>query len=113
MVVDRERERMAFVSASYWDVEALAAKGADSFAARLARVDGAPLARGTDFDDRGELKKAVVVLDEAAARALAAAIEAVGRGIRHRISSPSPAPAAPRRPSRPRPCSRRPVASSR
>ncbi|HEY6113106.1 MAG TPA: type I DNA topoisomerase, partial [Gaiellaceae bacterium] len=77
LVVDRERERIAHVSASYWDVAALAAKDASSFAARLARVDGAPLARGTDFDDRGELKKAVIVLDEAAARTLAAAIEAV------------------------------------
>jgi len=79
LVVDRERERMAFVSASYWDVEALAAKAAsDAFATRLARLDGAPLARGTDFDDRGELKKAVVVLTEAQVRELAAAIEAAG-----------------------------------
>jgi DNA topoisomerase-1 len=78
MVVERERERMAFVSASYWDIATLALKGADSFAARLARVDGAPLARGTDFDDRGELKKAVLVLDEPAARTLASAIEAAG-----------------------------------
>ena len=84
LVVDRERERMAFVSAGYWDVEALAvtlrqAQGPeDSFTTRLARVDGAPLARGTDFDDRGQLKKVVVVLDEAKARALSAAIEGVG-----------------------------------
>ena len=84
MVVDRERERMAFVSAAYWDVEALAvtlrqAQGPERrFTTRLARVDGAPLARGTDFDDRGQLKKVVVVLDEAKARALAAAIEGVG-----------------------------------
>ena len=79
MVVDRERERMAFVSAGYWDVEALAVKAAESsFTTRLARVDGAPLARGTDFDDRGQLKKVVVVLDEVKARALAAAIERVG-----------------------------------
>jgi DNA topoisomerase-1 len=78
LVVDRERERMAFVSASYWDVEALAVKSADSFTTRLARVDGAPLARGGDFDDRGELKKVVIVLDEAKARALAAAIDSVG-----------------------------------
>ncbi|WP_137843266.1 type I DNA topoisomerase [Microbacterium sp. 2FI] len=84
MVVDRERERMAFVSASYWDIETMAVPAREahapdeSFAARLARVDGAGLARGTDFDDRGELKKAVLVLDEAQARELAAAIEAAG-----------------------------------
>jgi len=81
MVVERERERMAFVSASYWDIEAQAApnrpQGIDeSFSTRLARVDGAVLARGTDFDDRGELKKAVLVLDEVQVRELAAAIEA-------------------------------------
>ncbi len=79
MVVDRERERMAFVSASYWDVEARATRDADSFTTRLARLDGAPLARGTDFDDRGGLTKAVVVLDEDGARDLAAAIERTGR----------------------------------
>ena len=99
MVVERERERMAFVSASYWDIETLAVKDAPtSFSTRLARVDGAPLARGTDFDDRGELKKAV-------------ARPRRGRGARpsprrsrpparhpSRISSRSPAPAAPSAP---------------
>ncbi|MEW2013121.1 MULTISPECIES: type I DNA topoisomerase [Microbacterium] len=78
MVVERERERMAFVSASYWDVDSTAVKGADSFAIRLARLDGAPLARGTDFDDTGALKKAVVVLSEDQARELAASLEASG-----------------------------------
>lgn len=83
LVVDRERERIAFVPANYWDVETSAIKGsladgAQPFTARLARLDGAPLARGTDFSDTGELKKAVVVLDEARARALAAALEALG-----------------------------------
>jgi DNA topoisomerase-1 len=81
LVVDRERDRMAFVSAAYWDVEALAVKAESSFTTRLARVDGAPLARGTDFDDLGQLKKVVVVLDEAKARALSAAIESVGEAI--------------------------------
>lgn len=76
MVVERERERMAFVSASYWDVDSTAVKGSDAFAVRLARLDGAPLARGTDFDDTGSLKKAVVVLTEDQARELAAALEA-------------------------------------
>ncbi|WOF24087.1 type I DNA topoisomerase [Microbacterium betulae] len=80
MVVDRERERMAFVSASYWGIEATAARDATGFSVRVARVDGAPLAVGRDFDDKGELKRAVVVLDEKAANALAAAIEAAGTG---------------------------------
>lgn len=78
MVVERERERMAFVSASYWDIDAQALKGSEGFATRLARVDGAALARGTDFDDTGSLKKAVLVLDEKEARDLAAAVEAAG-----------------------------------
>jgi len=78
MVVERERERMAFVSASYWDVEALASQAGSSFTTRLNRLDGAPIARGGDYDDNGQLKKAVVVLDEAQARALADAITAAG-----------------------------------
>ncbi|WP_067194211.1 type I DNA topoisomerase [Microbacterium sp. XT11] len=78
MIVDRERERMAFVSAEYWDVEATAAADAQGFRVRLVRVDGGQLARGTDFDDAGALKKAVVVLDEQTAAALAAAVEAAG-----------------------------------
>jgi DNA topoisomerase-1 len=85
LVVDRERERMAFVPAGYWDLEALAVKrtpgdpdAESSFTSRLARVGGAPLARGTDFDDAGVLKRAVLVLDEERARGLAAAVEAVG-----------------------------------
>lgn len=85
LVVDRERERMAFVSASYWDVAAVAAPrrtaaGApdEGFATRLARLGGAALARGTDFDDAGQLKKAVIVLTEAQAHELVAALERVG-----------------------------------
>ncbi len=83
LVVDRERERIAFVSADYWDVEALASPTGrasdDAFTTRLARLDGAPLARGTDFDDAAQLKKAVVVLTEVQARELVAALEASGR----------------------------------
>ncbi|GLJ62195.1 MULTISPECIES: type I DNA topoisomerase [Microbacterium] len=78
MVVDRERERMAFVSASYWGIEATAARAAESFSVRLVRVDGAPLAVGRDFDDKGQLKRAVVVLDEAGARQLSTAIDETG-----------------------------------
>jgi DNA topoisomerase I len=78
LVVDRERERMAFVSASYWDVVAEAAKTGDAFGVQLARLGGASIARGGDFDDLGQLKKAVVVIDEARARALADQVAAVG-----------------------------------
>ncbi|TDN92112.1 type I DNA topoisomerase [Microbacterium sp. BK668] len=97
LVVDRERDRMAFRSASYWDVEALAVKDSSSFTARLARVDGAPLARGTDFDDLGALKKAVLVLDEAAARELADAIESAAEASVSGIES-KPGTRSPRAP---------------
>ncbi len=85
LVVDRERERMAFVSASYWDVAARARvrsvpEPVEGFGVQLVRLDGAPIARGTDFDDRGELKKAVVVLDEQAARELADQVAAAASG---------------------------------
>jgi DNA topoisomerase-1 len=80
LIVDRERERMAFTSAEYWDVDAAAAATGTSFKIRLVRVDGGQLARGTDFDDSGKLKKAVVILDEAQATALAQAVDAVGAG---------------------------------
>ena len=79
MIVERERERMAFVSADYWDVEASASAGS-SFRVRLVRVDGGQLARGTDFDDAGKLKKAVVVLSEKDATALAHAVDTAGAG---------------------------------
>lgn len=97
MVVERERERMAFVSASYWDVEALASQTGSSFTTRLARLDGAPIARGSDYDDNGNLKKAVVVLDEAKARALAAAITAAGRATVAKVEA-KPGTRSPRAP---------------
>src|ERR671913_1266462 len=49
LVVDRERERMRFVSASYWDV--LGTFDPGSFAARLVSVDGMRVARGGDFGE--------------------------------------------------------------
>ena len=71
MVVDRERERIAFRSASYWDLEGLFDPGA--FDASLVAVDGRRVATGKDFDDRGVLKAKsdVVHLDETAVTTLA------------------------------------------
>ncbi|WBU36863.1 type I DNA topoisomerase [Homoserinibacter sp. YIM 151385] len=80
LVVDRERERLAFVSAVYWDLSTelgtSAEEGAAGFQARLARLDGRRIATGRDFDDRGALKSDAVALDEAAAETLASALRA-------------------------------------
>ena len=55
MVVDRERERMSFKAASYWDLTGQFGAGTGSFKAKLASVDGAKVASGRDFNDDGEL----------------------------------------------------------
>jgi DNA topoisomerase I len=71
LVVGRERERMAFVAADYWDVVATFEPGA--FAARLAAVDGKRVAQGRDFGQDGALRSdEVVQLAEPEARDLAA-----------------------------------------
>ena len=92
LVVERERERMAFRSASYWGVEAqlttvlstvdLPAREDSSFTARLATLDGRRVATGRDFQDDGQLrpsalKASVVHLHQVGAAAVA---EAIGRG---------------------------------
>ncbi|WP_019809849.1 type I DNA topoisomerase [Saccharomonospora halophila] len=81
IVVERERERMRFTSASYWDIAATMDAGDDAsprtFPARLTTVDGARLATGRDFGPDGQLKRAsadVRVLDEAEATRLAGAL---------------------------------------
>ena len=84
MLVERERERMRFVSADWWDIEVgcVTAQG-EPFPARLSEVDGKRLAQGRDFDPltgqlKPELMKAdanVLRLDENAARTLAEAIK--------------------------------------
>ena len=79
IIVNRERERMAFRSAGYWDIVAeLDASVSDPgatppvFAARLVNVDGLRVATGRDFDSLGAVRKPteVTVLTEADARAL-------------------------------------------
>ena len=74
LVVERERERMAFRSAEYWDVQGqfAPAEEGQAFSARLSSVDGARVATGRDFDDTGRLTSASVVhLDAVAATSLA------------------------------------------
>jgi len=80
LVVDRERERMAFRSASYWDLDATLDAGAAAeprtFGARLVAVDGVRVARGGDFSSVGQLTgSGIVHVDEATARSLAAGLD--------------------------------------
>jgi DNA topoisomerase I len=87
LVVDRERERIAFRSAGYWDVEGVFAPG--PFDARLTAVDGVRVAGGGDFDQQGALKKeAVVVLDEARATGLASALTGGSFTVRSVVQKP-------------------------
>jgi DNA topoisomerase-1 len=82
IIVQRERERMAFVSASYWDIAATMDAGADAsprtFGARLVGVDDRKVATGRDFGPDGRLRipgSHVLALDEASARRLAEALD--------------------------------------
>ena len=82
LVVERERERIAFRTASYWDLDAVldAGDGAEPplFPARLTRVGERRVAQGRDFDSHGQLvprpNETLVHLDEAETRALAASL---------------------------------------
>ena len=80
MVVERERERIAFRAASYFGVDAVlgksgAAETGGTFEANLVALDGSRVATGRDFDSVGRLKRpksgTLVHLDEARARQLA------------------------------------------
>jgi DNA topoisomerase I len=74
LVVERERERIAFVSSGYWDIVGTFDPG--TFEARLAAVDGRRVAQGRDFAPNGTLRDQTLVrLDEADARALASGLE--------------------------------------
>lgn len=81
VIVERERERMAFISADYWDLAATLDTGAAdadnpaTFDARLTAVNSKRVALGRDFDDRGNVKsKDVIVITEPQAKALETAL---------------------------------------
>ena len=89
VIVDRERKRMVFVPAEYWDLAAeftvpasvgtasqgssTSADGGDDrkFTGRLSRVNGKRVAAGRDFNDRGELTSDAVVVTKEQAEQLA------------------------------------------
>ncbi|HEX4526512.1 MAG TPA: type I DNA topoisomerase [Gaiellaceae bacterium] len=70
LVVERERERMKFVAAEYWDIVATYEPG--GFTARLTSVEGRRVAQGRDFAQDGTLRQSdVIQLTEVEARELA------------------------------------------
>lgn len=81
LVVDRERDRMAHVSASYWSITTRIEAGSEAFDARVTHVDGRAVAGGSDFSEKGVLsakaqKAGALHLDRALAESLAKALEA-------------------------------------
>ncbi len=76
LLVERERQRIAFVSAKYWNLIAELAVGGGRFKVRLARVGGDRVVDSKSFDPTtGELVRKRRYLQEDAARALAEAAE--------------------------------------
>ncbi|MCC6312180.1 MAG: type I DNA topoisomerase [Trueperaceae bacterium] len=101
LLVMRERERMSFVSAAYWDMAAKLGHGGTTFDATLTHLAGVRVAGGRDYDpDTGRLKAELrpgvdtIVLTEARARELASAAETAAwqvAGLEEREQSRSPA----------------------
>ena len=78
LLVQRERERMSFLSGSWWDLDAALLAHEESFTANLTSVNGTRLATGKDFDPAtGRLREGVksLLLHEAVARDLAEGLE--------------------------------------
>ena len=102
LIVDRERERMAFRSATYWDISAEfdAGETADPrrFSARLAQIGQTRIAQGRDFTSRGELKGKLIALNEEGATSLTEVLKSARYAV-HSVES--------------RPYSRRPYAPFR
>jgi DNA topoisomerase-1 len=76
LIVERERERMAFISSSWWDLAAACEAG---FSARLLSLNGKRVAATNDFDANGGIKDKsaanILLLDEAGARELVQSLQ--------------------------------------
>jgi DNA topoisomerase-1 len=96
LVVDRERDRMAFRVASYWDLEGTFDAGSGKeprmFPAKLHSIDEMRVAGGSDFGNDGELKVKRrgdrVHLDRTDAEGLVAALRDTSYDVRSVESKP-------------------------
>jgi DNA topoisomerase-1 len=90
LVCERERERMAFTSASWFDVTATLAAKSATFDATVESINGSPLASGKNFDASGHLdpKVAVKVLSEESATSLARRLKGEKVHITSIVSTP-------------------------
>jgi DNA topoisomerase-1 len=81
LIVARERERIAFVSADYWDIDLTTATD-PAFDAKLVALNGDKIASGKDFDDLGQVSAKATAVDEVTARALAEGLDGATFAIR-------------------------------
>jgi DNA topoisomerase I len=90
IVVERERERIRFRSASYWDIEGefLGGDPESQFPGALVEVDGVVVATGSDFDEVGNTRADVLVLDEKTANRLAGELQDAVFAVRKVESKP-------------------------
>jgi DNA topoisomerase-1 len=89
LIVERERERMAFISSAWWDLKADTEK---NFSARLISLDGKRVATTNDFDENGGLKERsasnILLLDEASANELTQKLQGSSLTVKSMEESP-------------------------
>ena len=97
LIVERERERMAFISSKWWDLTAQCEAG---FNARLLSLDGKRVAATNDFDANGGLKEKsvanILLLDEAGANELVQSL--IGKSLTVKSTEESPRTERPKAP---------------
>jgi len=97
LIVERERERMAFISSSWWDLKA---ETTQNFTARLLSLDGKRVAATNDFDENGGLKEKsagnILLLDEASANELTQSLQ--GQSLLVKSTEESPRTERPKAP---------------
>ena len=89
LIVEKERERMAFISSGWWDIAAVTALG---FNARLLEVEGKKVASTSDFGADGAVKEKslanILLLDETSARALVTSLTSSSLTVKSMEESP-------------------------